>query len=208
MSSIVWSSLVVFVLGCGTSSGSNEDSGPASPKPTGEARAIPTGRTSPSDLAPPGWHHHEVLRIDQDFHPNEDYEIALDAWVAQEKPDALAEVRMWWLDTSKAGERSPFGRGVRRHIDLVYRRQAHDHWTVAIEQGRKRFSFEIELMPDGRPRAYGDVVEGDTTVRHCRVETARLVANQFLGLPVGLDRLELTCVDDRGGRHHGVLLRR
>lgn len=169
--------------------------------------AIPSGRTSVAKLAPPGFEHRQVLRIAQDFHPNEAYEIALDAWISSSRPDAIAEVRMWWLDTGSDGERSPFGRGVRKHIDIDYHRQSDDRFIVQITQGRKRYAFEVELQGKGDIEAYADVEADGTVVDHCRVRNSRLVARKLLGLPVGLKHLAVTCTDAEGKTHRGKVVR-
>lgn len=175
---------------------------------TAFASAIPSGRTPVAKLAPAGFEHHQVLRIDQDFHPNDSYDIALDAWIDERKSDAIAEVRMWWQDTSSSDERSPFGKGVRRHIDISYAPQQDGSWDVTITQGRKRYGFEVERDGEGEVQAYADVVANGGTVEHCRVRRSRLVARKLLGLPVGLKHLAVTCVDAQGKTHRGHVKRR
>jgi hypothetical protein len=168
------------------------------------AAAIPSGRTPAAKLAPAGFEHQQVLRIDQDFHPNDHYDIALDAWVEHTRPDAIAEVRMWWTDRASDDERSPFGKGVRRHIDIGYTAHASDRWTVDITQGRKSFTFFVERIDSGTIAAFADVdVGGGELVEHCRVQSSRLVAKKILGLPAGLKRLDVTCVDDEGRQRRG-----
>jgi hypothetical protein len=167
------------------------------------ASGIPYGRTPVASLAPAGFHHQQVLRIDQDFHPNDDYEIALDAWTKKSEPGSIAEVRMWWLDTATSDERSPFGKGVRRHIDIDYTEDDEGDWTVRIQQGRKIFQFEVELLDSGKIAAYADVESEGATYEHCRVQSSRLVARKILGIPAGLKALRVTCTDDDGNRHKG-----
>jgi len=172
--------------------------------PCTAAAPPPAERTAAARLAAPGTAHHRVLVIHQDFHPNEHYEIAIDGWVTCE--DQLAGIRMWWMDKERADERSPFGKGVRRFIDIDYRRKAPTRWTIELRNGRKEFQFAIELDDAGTPRAYGAVeLASGQVLDHCRVEHGRLVARKILGLPTGLKRLEVVCVDEDQRRHRGTL---
>lgn len=175
---------------------------------TAWASAVPSGRTPVAKLAPAGFEHHQVLRIDQDFHPNASYDIALDAWIDKRNPGAIAEVRMWWQDTSSSDERSPFGKGVRRHIDIDYAARGDGSWDVTITQGRKRYGFEVERTAGGNVEAYADVQAGRETIERCRVLRSRLVARKMLGLPVGLKHLAVTCTDADGKRHRGHVVRK
>ena len=50
----------------------------AAPAVVSAASVVPYTRMAAADLAPDGYAHHAVLRIDQDFHPNDDYEIAIE----------------------------------------------------------------------------------------------------------------------------------
>jgi len=175
----------------------------AAPAGCPTASALPQMRTPATDLDVSGAAHHRLLVIDQDFHPNADYEIALDSWVGCS--GKLAGVRMWWIDTAKNGERSPFGKSVRRYIDIAYDELNSQHWTVKIRQGRKDFAFEVLLPPGGVPLVYGNVAEGESVVEHCRVESSRLVSRKILGVPTGLKRLEVRCVDQDNRVHRGVL---
>lgn len=164
----------------------------------------PPKRTAAAQLASAGTTHHRVLVIDQDFHPNEHYEIAIDGWVGCHQD--LAGVRMWWMDTERAGERSPFGKGVLRFIDIDYHRTAPTRWTIQLGNGRKQFEFDIELDGSGAPQAYGAVeLDSGQVLEHCRVERGRLVARKLLGLPAGLKRLEVECFDADDRRHRGTL---
>lgn len=167
---------------------------------------VPYTRMAASELAPDGYDHHAVLRIDQDFHPNDDYEIAIDAWVSDASPDSLAAVRMWWLDTSDADARSPFGKGVRRHIDIDYD-QTDDGWDIRIKQGRKAYVFAVELE-DGKAHASAKVRAKGQVIEDCKVERSRLVAKKILGIPTGLKRIDVTCSDAEGQRHRGSVLSR
>ena len=167
-------------------------------------RATPVDQLEPGDVA-----HTEVLRLDQDFHPNDDYEIAVDAWNDRSDPASLELVRMWWVDTAKADERSPFGRGVRRHIDIQYSHDRPDAWTIRIEQGGSVYAFEVELdSGSGKVQAFGDVVtEAGDRLSRCPIQRSRLVAKKFLGIPTGLDRLDVVCTDEGGQTHAGRLAR-
>lgn len=165
---------------------------------------IPTGRTPVADLSPPGFQHHQLVKIDQDFHPNSDYEIALDGWTSS---SGLAEVRMWWMDTGDGDVRSPFGKGVTRHIAIRYDRQASGDWKVKIERGRRDFIFDVELSEDNTPQVFADIELGDTIVRHCQVLSGKLVSRKILGIPAGLRRMDVICVDSDGQVRSGSLVR-
>ncbi len=172
------------------------------------AAIVPWTKVPAAQLAPKGYEHQQVLQIHQDFHPNDDYEIALDAWVAESQPNAIAGVRMWWLDTATSNERSPFGKGVRKHIGIAYDEQDDGDWQVKITQGRKEYMFEVEMNERGKIQAYADVVSGGATVEHCRVDDSRLVARKVLGIPAGLKGLDVSCVDDNGKKHKGYVVRK
>jgi hypothetical protein len=172
------------------------------------AAIVPWTKVPAAQLAPKGYQHQQVLQIHQDFHPNDDYEIALDAWVADQKPNAIAGVRMWWLDTATSNERSPFGKGVRKHIGINYEEQDDGDWQVKITQGRKEYLFEVEMNERGAIQAYADVVSGSDTIEHCRVDDSRLVARKVLGIPAGLKGLDVSCVDGDGKKHKGYVVRR
>ena len=172
------------------------------------ASVVPWTNVPVAKLAPKGYEHQQVLRIDQDFHPNDDYEIALDAWISEKQPDAIAAVRMWWLDTGTKNERSPFGKGVRRHIDIKYDQVADDAWSVRIKQGRKEYRFDVHLGSRGKIQAFADVATTSGTVERCRVKKSRLVARKVLGLPAGLKRLDVTCRDQEGKNRKGHVVHR
>jgi hypothetical protein len=179
----------------------------AAPAVATASNVVPYTRMAASELAPDGYAHHAVLRIDQDFHPNDDYEIAIDAWVADDKPDSLTAVRMWWLDTSDADARSPFGRGVRRHIDIDYD-QTDEGWDIRIKQGRRKaYVFAVELT-DGKAVASATVKADGQVIEDCKVKRSRLVAKKVLGIPTGLKRINVTCTDAEGTQHKGSVMTR
>jgi len=176
------------------------------PLQSSASSVVPYHRMAAADLAPQGYDHHAVLRIGQDFHPDDDYEISIDAWVQETKPDALAAVRMWWLDTSDADARSPFGRGVRRHIDIDYD-QREAGWDIRIKQGRKSYIFNVDL-DDGRAVATTTVRAHGEQVEDCRITRSRLVAKKVLGISTGLRRIDVTCTDEDGKQHRGSVVSR
>jgi len=179
----------------------------SAPAVVSASSVVPYTRMAAADLAPDGYAHHKVLRIDQDFHPNDDYEIAIDAWVADGSPDALAAVRMWWMDTADADARSPFGKGVRRHIDIDYD-QRDAGWDIRIKQGRKKaYVFAVDLE-DGKAVASADVRTKGGLVEDCQVTRSRLVAKKVLGIPTGLRRIDVACTDADGNEHRGSVASR
>jgi hypothetical protein len=141
--------------------------------------------------------HHELVRIEQPFHPNDDYAIVIDAWVAL---GALVDVRMGWVDTGAGDARSRFGKGVRRHVDVEHVQPDSRSWRITLVSGDARRTLAIVLGPDDRPAVWA-LVDSDTEsgAARCRVTAGRLVARRLLGLPVGLERLEVECADGTRG---------
>ncbi len=179
----------------------------AAPAVVNASGVVPYHRMAAADLAPAGYEHHPVLRIDQDFHPNDKYEIAIDAWVSEGDPDSLAAVRMWWLDTSDANARSPFGKGVRRHIDIDYK-ERDAGWDIRIKQGRKKaYVFAVDLE-DGKTTATASVKTKEGVIDECELTGSRLVAKKVLGIPTGLKRIDVTCLDAEGAEHRGSVITR
>jgi hypothetical protein len=144
----------------------------------------------------------EIFRIDQDLHPDEDYEIVLDGWVRG--GEELVDVRMTWVDTAEADRRSPFGRGVRRHLDLQYVRHDARSWTVHMRSRIGHRAFAIELDAAGIPVAFADIrTSAGAIVERCRVHDAQLAARRILGVPYDLSGLAVTCTDAAGNRRDG-----
>ena len=165
---------------------------------------LPYSKTAADDLSPPGWSHHEVLRLGRDF-GDADFKVAIDSWVSTRAPDEIAELRFWWVNADLDDERSPFGSKLRRHIGLEFVENGPDDWTVKLQGNRKEFVFDVELDPAGNVAAFADIVTQTGVIQHCRAERGTFVARRFLGIPVGLKRLAITCVDTDGQRHEGVL---
>jgi hypothetical protein len=167
------------------------------------AARVPLTATDASDLSGRGLEHHEVLRISRDF-GKPTFEIVVDSWVPKSRPGRISDVRMWWVQNDAHDRRSPFGKKIQRYVDFEYTPRTDDSWRVTLRADRKEFSFAVELTDAGAAEAYADVVvEGGATVRHCRAVDGRLVARRFLGLPIGIKRLEVTCLDDAGATHEG-----
>jgi len=145
-----------------------------------------------------------VVRIDQDFHPDDAYEIVVDAWVqgAQE----LVDVRMTWVDTANADRRSPFGRGVRRHLELDYVRNGARSWTIRLGARGHTWALEIGMDPAGSVHAHADVRTDAAIVERCRVHRGVLESTKLFGLPVGLARILVSCTDAAGVAHDGELV--
>ena len=167
------------------------------------AARMPYTATDAADLSGEGLEHHEVLRISRDF-GKPTFEIVVDTWVPQARPGRISDVRMWWVQNDAGDRRSPFGKKIQRYVDLEYTPASDDTWSVTMRADRKEFRFAVELTDAGAAEAYADVVvEGGGTVRHCRAVDGRLVARRLLGLPIGIKRLEVTCIDDAGATHEG-----
>jgi hypothetical protein len=159
--------------------------------------------TSPSESTCAG-ERREVLRIDQDLHPDDDYEIVVDAWVVG--ADELLDVRMTWIDTANADRRSPFGRGVRRHLELEYGRRDSRRWTVRLGARDRVWAIEIAMDATGSVGAFADVRAAGTILERCRIQRGALESTKLLGLPVGLDRIVVACIDAAGREHEGELV--
>ena len=161
---------------------------------------VPNTGVDVLDLAPGDVEHQTVLRIDTDIR-TDGYDIVIDGWVDEQE---LAEVRIWWLNPAKADQRSPFGSGVTRYVTIGYERLDDDGWRVRMEARKRQFDFAIRLEK-GTAVAYASVDTPDGHVQNCRVTDSRLVAKKFLGLPIGLDTITVTCVDPDGKVRAGSL---
>lgn len=169
------------------------------------APRVPWVETDVADLSPDGLVHQEVLRIDPDFGKNH-HDIVVDSWTLTEQPDALSEVRMWWLHSKENNERSPFGKGVRRFVDLEYERKGAKRFGVTLRGERRGWSFDVVLGDDGQAVAVADVTTKDgTRVEQCQAKSAKLLVRRALGIPVGLKGLEVVCEDAAGNKHRGTL---
>ncbi len=166
---------------------------------------IPWVETDVADLSPEGLLHQEVLRIDPDFGKNH-HDIVVDSWTLAETPDTLSEVRMWWLHSKEHDERSPFGKGVRRFVDLDYVRHDAHSFEVVLRGDRREWSFDVVLGDDGQAVAMADITTGDgRKIKGCRADSAKLLVRRVLGIPAGLKGLELVCHDADGTSHRGKL---
>lgn len=163
---------------------------------------IPFAAMAVDQLAPSGLRHQEALRIDRDFGKPE-FDLVVDAW-SETRGGELADVRLWWAQTTEDDRRSPLSRKSERYVDVVTQREGTDRMRVAVRSQGRELAFDVALDKDGRAHVYTDVVTNDgTAVNHCRAITSRLVARRVLGIPIGLGGLHVTCVDDRGREHAG-----
>jgi hypothetical protein len=183
------------------------DPGDLAPPPVVDAPAerLPMARTPPSELSNDELLHTELLRIRRNF-GKEQFEIALDAWVAAAAPGQLADLRLWWARTDRDGERSPFGEGTRENFTIEYETPASDRWRVHLVSDRKRFTFDVEIGEDAVVRAFADVMVGAQKIQHCRAVEGELQARRLLGAPIGIKKLELTCIAADGTQLHGRML--
>lgn len=199
----LWAVTLLGACACGTSCGRPEAAATEADAAAQKSR-IPHRRTSVEALADAELRHQEVARIEQSLHPDEDYQIAIDAWISSEPGNQLAEVRMWWVDTGKNDERSPFGRGVRRHIDIDYERRDAHAFVVRMAEKEQVYLLDVELGADGTAAAYATVTPSSgAAIEHCRVTGGRLVTKTMIGIPVGLERLEVACIDAAGQAQQG-----
>jgi hypothetical protein len=203
MGLLVWG--VAASCGCpGSQAPDPGDSSPPAP-PELEAERLPMAATPITALSTEQLAHHELLRIERDFGKPQ-YVIALDAWVTTVVPPQLGDARLWWSRTDKENERSPFGPGTKRHFEIEYDQPAADRWSVHLVSDGKRFTFNIEVDAQGKPHAFADVSAGSERFEHCRATTGVLHARKVLGLPVGIDTLDMACTDDAGTTHQGQVV--
>ncbi len=141
----------------------------------------------------------EVVRVKRDFgKPHVD--LVIDAWT-DERSTRLTSARLWWVLTREQDRRKPLGPLVERMVKLEVRRESTTALVLTVTGDRKQFAFTVELGGDGKSRAYVAVdTEDGRFVPRCRVEQVMLVAHRVLGVPVGLERIAVTCSE--GGRVH------
>ncbi|MBC8072993.1 MAG: hypothetical protein IAG13_32020 [Deltaproteobacteria bacterium] len=143
----------------------------------------------------------ELARLEQELHPDDDYAIALDAWIAPER-DEIVDVELGWVDTGKGDARSRFGRGVRRNVGIQYTRTDALHWTVQLTADKARYQIQVEL---GTDRSAGAFVM--SAGRRCRLVGGRIVTRRVLGIPVGIERIDVVCAAEDGSTYAGELQR-
>lgn len=169
------------------------------------APRVPWVKTDVAELSPEGLVHQEVLRIDPDF-GKDHHDIVVDSWTLADQPDALSEVRMWWLHSKENDERSPFGKGVRRFVELDYVRKGPRRFGVVLRAERKEWGFDVVLEDGGRAVALADITTASgEVVTQCEASAAKLLVRRVMGLPAGLKGLEVSCRDAAGKEHVGTL---
>jgi hypothetical protein len=145
--------------------------------------------------------HAEVLQVRRDFGQS-NVNVALDAWMPQHDDERIDAVRVWWSDEF---DRYPFNAHVRKHLGIETRRVAPSRWRIAVAGDGKRFAFDVALH-EGRPAVFADVVLDDgRVVRGCRAHDAFLQARRFLGIPIGIAAMTVSCTDHEGTRHRGSI---
>jgi hypothetical protein len=161
------------------------------------AERLPLAETAVFDLAPDGLVHQEALRIDRDFGKPE-FDLVVDTWTA-ERDDVLADVRLWWVKTTAQDRRSPLSERAKKYVEIDSVPTARDAWRLKLRGDRKEFAFDVELDARGRAQVYTDVLTQDgRRVAHCRTTQGRLLARRVLGIPIGVDKLEVRCIDAHG----------
>lgn len=194
-------------MGC---SCSTRGSDPPGDKPGVKSAAEPASREVPlvttpaAELEVPGLDHVQVLRIQRDF-GKETFEIVMDAWVPDEDPAQLELVRLWWFKSHKDGERGPFSDDTKRHFDIAYKRVDNSTWTVDLIAKKKHFEFTVTADKKGGVSAKSTVVSGDKTVEDCDVHSGSLRSKKILGVPTGINALDVECTGPDGTRHSGHL---
>jgi hypothetical protein len=167
------------------------------------AATVPNTQTACDALSPEGLEHHETLRIDRDFGKPE-FDLVVDAWTKTASPGELADVRLWWVKTTAADQRSPMSTRSQKYVDIETTENGPDAWTMQLRGDHKEFRFDVEVDDNGRAQVFTDVVTAEgRTIRHCRATAGKLRARRLLGIPIGIDSLAVECVDDRGRAQRG-----
>lgn len=165
---------------------------------------LPHAPTPATNLSTQTLRHTEVLRIRRDF-GDRHWELALDGWTPRGQ-SRLADVRLWWAQTDRANRRSPIAKRWRKYFEMGVRQSSADHWDVQLRGDEKTFSFAVEADAAGKIHARTSVrTRGGEIVNNCRPVRGRLKARRFLGVPVGVKALELTCIDSAGKRRRGTV---
>lgn len=164
---------------------------------------LPNAETRCDALSPHGLEHHEALRIDRDFGKPE-FDLVVDAWTKSASPMELADVRLWWVKTTAADQRSPMSTRSKKYVDIETIEHGPDAWSLKLRGDHKEFSFDVEIDERGRAQVFTDIVMADgTQLRHCRATSGRLRARRLLGIPIGIDALAVECIDDDGRAQRG-----
>lgn len=134
----------------------------------------------------------EVVRVKRDF-GKPHFDLAIDAWIDADAA-RLARTRLWWVNTAENDRRKPLGRLIERMVHLQYKRLSNSSFTVVVAGDGKEFTFTVELGDDGKAHAFVAVdTDGGRHIPRCRTDSARLLARRVLGMPVGIDRISVTC---------------
>lgn len=169
---------------------------------------LPDRPTAATKLSTDELHHHEVLRIDRDFGMDK-WELALDGWLPRDATATIADVRLWWVNVQDGDRRKPFSNHLRRYIQFDYQRSEGGALSVRMAGDGKEYAFVVELGPGGVPVVLAEVTRSDgTLVPRCRCSRGRLIARRFLGLPIGVAALQVTCTDEGGATHDGTVTAR
>lgn len=169
------------------------------------ADGIPRGPSSVEALSTKALRHHEVLRIDRDF-GMEHWEIALDGWLPSDRAAHIEDVRLWWVNTDDADHRKPFSARLQRYLEFGYRRDGAGVLAVRMAGDGKEYLFNVELDASGAPAVFSTVVLADgTIVERCRCERGRLIARRILGVPVGIEKLSVRCIDGASQPQEGIV---
>ncbi len=149
----------------------------------------------------------EVVRVKRDF-GKPHFDLVIDAW-ADPQAAKLHRTQLWWSNTSENDRRKPLGALIERMVKLKYQRISSTTVTVAVAGDGKQFTFTVELAGDGQVHAYVAVdTEAGKHIRRCRTTSARLLARRVLGMPVGIERIAVTCKDSGGVEHSGQIAHR
>lgn len=169
------------------------------------ADGIPRGPAPVEALSTDALRHHEVLRIDRDFGMAH-WEIALDGWLSSDRAGRIEDVRLWWVNTDDADRRKPFSASLRRYLEFGYRRDREGALAVRMAGDGKEYLFEVAIEASGAPAVFAEVLLADgTTIERCRCERGRLIARRILGVPVGIEKLSVRCIDGASRPREGVV---
>jgi hypothetical protein len=148
----------------------------------------------------------EVVRVKRDF-GKPHFDLVIDAWSGEEA-GRLEATQLRWVNTSEHDRRKPLGRMIERMVHLQYKRLSSARLTVVVAGDGKEFTFTVEQAADGEIHAYVPVDTDDGRfIPRCRAGSARLLARRVVGLPVGIDRIAVTC-SEAGASYHGQIRHR
>jgi hypothetical protein len=163
---------------------------------------LPIGSTAVDQLSTDQLAHHELVRLRKDW-GERNFQVVLDGWTRRGTKGKIADVRLWWFKAHKQGNRGEFGSKSRRHFEVSVNKRSAERWDLRLGTKGKSFVFQVESDGAGGMAAYATVVTREGVVSRCLTTRGELKARKFLGIPTGIDRLDVTCTDPDGRVRRG-----